>query len=276
MKPFVILILLFIVFISPNTAQNVGQVGDSVVNYQDINGLKHGLWTKKYKNGKTAYIAHFKNDKLIGDYQRFYTSGKVSLQVQYDENEAGPAQLFYDDGVLSAEGRYIHKNVKDGLWKFYGVDGKMVVEIHYKNGVLDGKELKYWRNGKVMEEKNWVNGQQEGLWAQYFETGQDRLKTKMVHNKRHGLYYTYYPNGKYYVKGQYKDNYRVGAWTYYTEEGEVRRATTYKMGVAADQDEIDEKTTREIEEWEKMKDVIPDPNIDNMFKYDKTYQPLSK
>jgi len=276
MKKFLLPALIIFLISTISFAQNVGQKGDTLINYKDINGMKQGKWTKKYKSGKTAYIATFKNDKLIGLYQRFHTTGKLGLEVNYDENESGYAKIYYDDGKLGAEGNYINRNVKDGLWKFYGVDGKLIIEINYKNGILNGKESKYWRNGNLMEEKNWKDGKQEGLWAQYFENGRDRLKTRMINDKRNGVFYVYYPNGRYYAKGAYKDNLRVGHWTFYDKDGTVTRDTEYTNGVAADQDEIDAKTTKEIEEWEQMKGVIPDPNIDNMFKYDKTYGPLSK
>lgn len=276
MKKLIILTLI-LSFTTPFAiSQNVGQKGDTLVNYKDINGLKQGKWSKKYKSGRTAYNASFKNDKLIGLYQRYHSTGKLGLEVNYLENESGYAKIYYDNGNLGAEGKYINRNIKEGLWKFYGVDGKLVVEINYTNGVPNGKELKYWRNGNVMEEKNWVNGKQEGLWAQYFETGKDRLKTRMINDKRNGVFYIYYPNGKYYAKGNYKDNLRTGQWTFYGQDGTILRDTEYVSGIAADQDEFDKKMTKQIEEWENMEGVIPNPNIDNMFKYDKTYGPLSQ
>ena len=276
MKKNFIILLIFTLISFSTYAQNIGQKGDTLINYTDINGMKQGKWSKKYRNGKTAYRAFFKNDKLQGLYQRFFVSGKLGLEVYYDKNEAGPVKIYYDNGVLGAEGYYVNRNVKDSLWKFYSVDGKLVVETHYTKGLQNGKEIKYWRNGQIMEEKNWVNGKQEGLWAQYFENGGDRLRTKMVNNKRNGIYYIYFPNGKHYIEGRYKDNIRVGEWKYYDYDGKVVRDTEYHNGVADDQDEIDEKTAKEVEEWEQMKGLIPDPNIDNMFNYDKKYRPLSK
>lgn len=268
--------LLLCLFTLITFSQNVGQKGDSIVNYKDINGMKQGLWKKRYKNGQTTYIAHFKNDKFIGNYKRYYKNGKQSLEVDYDNKEAGPAKIFYDNGVLGSEGNYINRNVKDGLWKYYGVDGRLVVQAHYKNGIIHGQELKFWRNGKKMEEKNWIDGKQEGLWAQWFENGNSKLKTRMINDKRSGLYYAYYKTGKYYIKGRYKDNLRIGPWSYFDKDGAVTRATEYTNGKAADAAERDAKTAKEIKEWEEMKGMIPNPDIKNMFEYQRTYGPIGK
>ncbi len=276
MNKIILTLLILAVNIHLSVSQNIGQKGDSLVNYKDINGMKQGHWSKKYRNNRVAYIADFKNDKLIGKYQRFYRTGKLSLEVNYGQNESGPAKIYYDNKVLAAEGNYIHRNVKDGLWKFYGVDGRLVVEVTYSNGIKNGKETKFWKNGQKMEEKDWVDGKQDGVWAQWFENGKEKLKVRMISDKRNGLYYAYYPNGRYFMKGKYKENLKVGQWIYYDVDGNITRDTEFTNGVAADQDKIDAKTTKEIEEWEKMDGVIPDPNFDNMSKYDKTYGPKSK
>lgn len=276
MKSIIALCFAIVVFSSTLYSQNVGQKGDSLVNYKDINGLKQGLWKKQYKSGKTAYVAHFKNDKLIGNYKRFYKGGKLSLEVNYEDNESGAAKIYYDNKILGAEGRYVNRNVKDGLWKYYGSDGRIVIQLTYANGIQEGQEIKFWKNGQKMEEKNWMNGQEDGLWAQWFENGKQKLKTRMIKGKRSGVYYGYYPNGGYYVKGWYKDDLRVKEWTFYDTKGNTTRDTEYTNGVAADQDKIDVETTKKINEWEQMKGEIPDPSLDNMFKYDKVYGPKSK
>ncbi len=276
MKLFVQLLVLSLFISNSILAQNVGQKGDTLINYKDINGLKHGKWTKKYKNGKVAYRATFKNDKLIGSYQRFYMSGKLSLNVVYDENESGYANLYYDNGVLGAEGQYINKNVKDGLWKYYGIDGRLVTTVEYKEGVLNGKEIKYWRNGNKLEQKTWTNGKMSGVWYRYYENGTDLLQAKMVDGKRHGGFQMFHKTGRLEVKGQYYNNLRVGRWVFYDKDDKIVRDTEYKNGIADDQEEYDSKLTKMVKAWEDMKGLIPDPSIDNMQRYDKTYGPLSK
>ena len=271
-----ILILLFSFQLS--FTKNIGQKSDSIVNYTDINGLKQGKWSKKYNNEKTAYIATFYNNKLIGSYKRFYKLGRPSLVVEYDSlgNETGYAKLFYDNRKMSAEGMYVSRNIKDGLWKYYGVDGRLVMSINYTKGQKDGKEITYWSNGRVMQEKNWINGIEDGLWLQFFENGKERLKVQMKNGKRNGAYYLYYASGRYYARGLYKNNLKHGHWIYSEPNGDTRRDTEFVNGIAADQDEIDKRVSKEIESYEQMKGLIPDPNIDNMFKYSKTYDPISK
>jgi antitoxin component YwqK of YwqJK toxin-antitoxin module len=276
MKAYLRLLILCLFISSSLLAQNVGQKGDTLINYKDINGLKHGKWTKKYKNGKTAYNATFKKDKLIGPYQRFYMSGKLSMEVDYDQNESGFAKLYYDNGVLGAEGQYINRNVKDGLWKYYGVDGRLATTVEYKNGVLNGKEIKYWKNGNKLEQKTWTEGKMTGVWYRYYENGKDQLQAKMENGVRQGGFLMFHNTGRLYIKGKYHNDIRVGQWVFYDRDDKIIRDTEYKNGVASDQKEYNDKATQMVKEWEEMKGLIPDPNIDNMFKYDKTYGPLSK
>ncbi len=276
MKPYLLFLSFLIGFNWSTMAQNGTQTKDSLINYTDINGRKHGKWTKKYKSGKVAYEAFFKNDKLFGNYKRYYVSGKILMEVSYDEQESGYAKHYYDDGVLSAEGQYVKKNVKQGLWKYYGVDGILLKTINYQNGTHQGRTTTYWRNGKIAEEIDFVNDQMEGLWAQYFENGGTKMKCKMVSDKRNGLFYVNHPNGKLYMKGYYKDNLKIGPWEFYDDKGTVTRSTTFENGVAADQDQIDAETTKTILEYEEMKGKIPDPNEENMFNYQQLYGPISK
>ena len=270
------LILLFSFNLS--FSHNIGQKGDSIVNYTDINGLKQGKWAKKFNNEKIAYSATFHNDKLIGTYKRFYKIGRPSLLVEYDKegDEGGYAKLYYDNRKMSAEGNYIKRNIKEGLWKYYGSDGRLVMNVTYAKGLKNGKEITYWSNGKVMQEKNWLNGVEEGYWLQFFENGKERLKAQIKNGKRNGAYYVSYPNGRYYARGRYKNNLKEGHWIFSEMNGDTRRDTEFTNGVAADQDEIDKQVTKELEEYEQMKGVIPDPNMQNMFKYGETYGPLSK
>ena len=268
--------LIVLLSVSISFSQNIGQKGDTLINYKDINGLKQGKWSKNYKNGRLAYTANFKNDKLIGLYQRFHSTKKLALDITYDEKESGYAKMYYDNGKLEAEGKYIDRNVKDGLWKFYATDGALVLEINYSAGKLNGNETKYWRNGNRMELKTWINDKLDGVWSRYFEDGTMRMQIQYKNNIRTGKIQLFYPNGRMSIDGSYANNLRTGHWMFYEQDGKVRRDTDYIKGVATDQAEVDAKTTKMLEEWENMEGVIPNPNTENMFKYDREYGPKSK
>lgn len=276
MKQLIIILALSLFFGELTFAQDVVKETKEVINYTDINGLKQGKWKKPYKSGRLAYEATFKNDKLIGLYQRFYPSGKLMIEVNYDEKEAGPVTLFYDNGEISARGFYVNRKVRDSVWYLYDANRYRLSEIHYKNGVLHGKQIVYWKNGIKCQEKDWVNGKEEGVWQERFENGNDRLKARMINNKRNGLFSVYYPSGRYYLKGHYKNNIREGLWIYYEENGDVKKELHYINGHAENEDEIDRKITKEILEWDEVKGKIPDPNIENMMHYEKDYRQFSK
>ncbi len=256
-------------------AQNVGQK-DSIVNYTDINGFKQGKWTKVFANKQRAYIAYFKNNKLFGEYKRFYENGKLNLEVNYDDSESGYAKIYYDNGVLGAEGMYINRNVKDGLWKYYTVDGKKVVDINFDNGIPHGDEIKYWINGAKLEKKTWNHGKMVGVWSRYFSDGSFWFQMKYKEGKRDGAAQVFFPNGKMSVKGSYKNNLKHGRWIYYNKDGSIARDTEFINGVPTDEAEVDSMMTKKIKEWDKMKGLIPDPSEENMMNYDKLYGPLSK
>jgi len=274
----IILIIVWVFLYTFSYGQKESSQDSKVKNYTDINNLKQGKWSKPYKSGKTAYIATFKNDKLIGLYQRFYPSGKLMLEIKYDENgnESGPAILYYDNGEISAKGFYINRNVRDSTWNLYNTDRCLVATINYKAGKRNGKEIYYWKSGQKCMEKDWVDGKENGVWREFFENGNDRLKARMINGKRNGLFAIYHPNGRYFLKGYYKNNIREKHWVYYERDGKIRKELDYVHGHAKNEDEIDRARTKEILEWEKVKGEIPEPNIENMLYYEKKYRPLSK
>ena len=95
-------------------------IGDTIINYTDINGNKQGHWEKKYQNGTIAYKAEFKNNKLVGEYTRYYQTGTIKAIIKYDiTGNKGKAILYWDDGTKMATGNYINQNVKDSIWVYF-------------------------------------------------------------------------------------------------------------------------------------------------------------
>ncbi len=109
MKNIVLLILTLLTI--QVVAQNVGQTGDSIVNYTDINGFKQGFWQQKYFNGKVKYEGYFRNDKPYGEFKRYDERGRLTSILNYSMiGDTAEAKMFHENGKIAALGRYINKN----------------------------------------------------------------------------------------------------------------------------------------------------------------------
>ena len=77
-------------------AQNVGQKGDTLINYTDINNMKQGVWRKVYPNGKLAYEGKFRNDKPIGVFNRYLDKRNKIVEEEFIKKSGVPI-LGYGD-----------------------------------------------------------------------------------------------------------------------------------------------------------------------------------
>ncbi len=228
------------------------------VNQIDEQGRKQGFWTKKYRNGVTAYEVTFKNNKPVGEYKRYHENGKLYAFLIYDDKgEWADAKLYDEDGGLIGEGKYFGK-LKDGLWTYYDKDVK-VADENYSMGKKNGTSRTYFRNGQISEEKNWNNDVEDGAWRQYYDNGKKRLETKIDMGVRNSVYYVYYSNGRLKIRGQYKNDLMDGKWIYYDADGKVLKEIVYHMGKAENKDELEKEEQEIFKQFELNKKRLMDP-----------------
>ncbi|PLX03215.1 MAG: hypothetical protein C0594_10740 [Marinilabiliales bacterium] len=257
-----ILVFIFSVLISFSTiAQNVGQKSDTLLNYTDIQGQKQGKWVKKYENEKKAYEGYFVNDKPVGLFKRWYKNGQQKAIMIYDHDTVR-ARLFWDDGKQMSEGKYVNQ-LKDSLWKYYGVDGKIVAEEWYKLGKLHGKSCIFYRDSSLVQELEWKDSLKDGIWKQYYPNKQLKLEAVYKDGKRDGYMKVYYPNGQVKMEGPYYSDFKHGDWYYYTDQGGLDLKIKYRYGIP----EPNEKSEKRIEDLLKDvdKDKYLEPTIENFF-----------
>jgi len=260
--------LFFLVFVGYGLySQNVGQSGDTLINYVDINGLKQGYWEKKYPNGKIKYQARFKNDVPVGVFKRYYTNGQLFAYIIYDDEGkgTGDATYYWDDGKLLAKGKLINIKQKQGLWKIYNVQGVLLSTVNYDKGKMNGLKTTFYHSGKVAEKINYVDGKKDGKMVRYFENG----KVSLVMNYKNGAFdgevLSYYPDGRLKVKGAYKDDLKDGVWEYYDEKGSLIRKIEYVKGKAKNEKELDEELTKMLKELEKESYKYKEPDVEDFF-----------
>jgi len=227
------------------------------LNKTDENGLKQGEWKKVYSNGETAYEVFFKDDKPIGDFNRYHENGKLSSVLHYDSLGMYASALFYDDkGNLLSEGFYKEKD-KDSLWVYFK-DGTKIKEETYKDGKLNGDQIIYYDNGQIFDKKRYENGIQVGLWEKYHKNGKPFLKAFLVNGLMEGPLFRYYYSGELEVKGQYKKDLKEGRWYFYGEDGN-EEMIEYKKGVDINENQVELNNSEEYRKNIEKGKNIADP-----------------
>ena len=96
-------------------------------------GKLNGPQKTYYENGKLKSIVYYKNDRIDGIVE-YDKSGKL-LHKSIFENGTGDWKLYWSNGKVSEEGKYVSGR-KDGVWKKYREDGSLDTILKYDNGRL--------------------------------------------------------------------------------------------------------------------------------------------
>lgn len=240
-----------------SSAQNVGQEGDTLINYTDINGLKQGHWVKHYSNGQKKYEAYFVDNNPVGELKRYDSYGNLYASLTYSaDGHAADAKFYHRSGKISALGKY-YDNEKDSIWLYYSENGDLYLQESYKRGVKDGLFIQYTSEHKKIEEINWKDGEKHGKWRKYYATGGELMfEVNYEHGKLNGEGLVYHSNGKLNKKGKYVNDLMEGSWLIFDERGNYKKQYVYKHGRCP---ELDEEQNRTINELEKQKNQLDDP-----------------
>jgi antitoxin component YwqK of YwqJK toxin-antitoxin module len=260
-------LLFILLFFIPlvTVAQSVTSTTDTVVNRTDGNGLKQGHWITYYEKGNKKYEGFFKDDKPVGTFTRYYEEKGIQSIMEFAEDgKEAYIRIFYNNGKLAAEGKYIER-LKHGEWRYHSYyDSRLSYSENYVHGGKHGISTVYYPNGKVSEILNFSKNKKDGEWIQYFENGRVSLKSTFRAGKLHGNYVQYHPTGMPYVVGAYNQDRRDGEWCIYNEKGEEVMKFDFMMGVARNQDELDRKQEEFLNQLEKNKGKIREPQLSDI------------
>lgn len=208
------------------------------VNQLDNNGKKNGKWIGFYtESNNKRYEGFFHNDNPIGQFIYYSEKGHVSAKVDFINDSISSSNLYYDNGVVMARGKFISK-LKVGKWSTYLRTGDLLNIFNYKSGVLDGAQFMYYPEDKetkkvaLMEEYQCKMGIKDGIWRQYYELGTIKAKGQYVDGKKQGVFEYYFTNGKIDKKGSFVNDQKNGLWYFYDIDNEKMDEIIYKMGKA--------------------------------------------
>lgn len=230
------------------------------VNVTDKQGLKQGLWIKKYPQGTKMYEGYFKDNHPVGEFKRYYETSIIkSLLVYSPDGKEADATLYHPDGKVASKGKYINQ-MKEGKWQFFTADsgGYLISEEYYSKNLKNGPSNKYYPDKTIAEKLNFVNNVKNGEWVQYYKNGHTWLKSNYLNGRLNGKFEAWFEDGKLEFSGQYKNDSRDGTWRIYKNDESLAYQIEYKNGITNDR-KLDIDLSDFMDSLERNKDKIADP-----------------
>ncbi len=211
---------------------------------------------KKYPNGNLMYKGYFKDNMPVGEFLRYYPTGKIKVKMHY-YSEFVMVSLYNEKSLLIAEGRYVEKQ-KDSTWTYYK-DNKLVGKEEYTSGLLDGEVKKFFSNGNIAEIQEYKEGMKDGQWKRYYREGKLMCSCKYIKGKLNGLFFAYTPLGVRDIEGTFRNNVREGIWNYYDKNGSLRFSIEYECGMPTDIEQLEKMNKEDGFLYKKGENHFIDP-----------------
>ncbi|HSP87390.1 MAG TPA: toxin-antitoxin system YwqK family antitoxin [Ignavibacteriaceae bacterium] len=152
--------ILVIVFIFPSCSESPKKKTVEVKFDAPIYDSTGNLFTgtkKETINGKTIEY-DFVNGKKHGSFKIYYENGNLEMEGQIKENKNdGHWKYYYQDGTLESEGNFANDLI-EGKWSWFYPTGKIKETAEYKNGLREGNTIVYDEDGKIISEKMYKMG----------------------------------------------------------------------------------------------------------------------
>jgi uncharacterized protein len=185
----------------------------------DITEAKVIVKKEYFDNGKVKTSGGFVNDKPVGQHTEYAKNGKVVETKRYNQS-----------GVLLSKGIIDEKDLKQGDWTYYFLNGKVKSVGKYKNNRRQDDWTFYYENGQVEQKGEYdKRGKENGTWTWYFDNGNILREEVFKDGLEDGNAVEYERNGNIVTKGTYVEGQREGDWYY--DVGDEIEEGPYKGGL---------------------------------------------
>jgi len=112
----------------PFTGREKARVENKIIEYDIVDGLKHGDFRLYYESGNIEIIGQIDKNRNIGKWQYFYESGQMESEGNFvDDLPEGEWKWYYRSGDLR-EQRSFEGGKRIGLWKQLNEGGNVIKE----------------------------------------------------------------------------------------------------------------------------------------------------
>jgi len=117
---------------TPFTGREKARIEDKIIEYDILNGIKHGEFFLYYEDGTLQIKGKIDSNKNVGKWEYFYPNGEIESQGFFiNDMPEGRWTWFYTNGKLKEEGSY-HNGRRVGWWKQFDENGNVIFENDFK------------------------------------------------------------------------------------------------------------------------------------------------
>lgn len=201
-------------------------------NEVDKQGRKQGHWIKTDKNGVKIFEGNFVDGLETGTFEYFYPDGTIKIRNVYKTPGTYCSHEAFDEkGNRLAEGFYNKRN-RDGEWRFYTEEGKLIKIANYNMGIKEGAHIIFTSKGDTAEVCNWSDNRRNGRW--WKRVGTNGYITGIYSKgSLEGRLTEYDNNGQLVREGFYINGRKDGQYKYF-ENNQLTVDETWKDGYMLD------------------------------------------
>lgn len=177
-------------FLTPQPYQKVQRVYG-----RDEEGNSRSYITSYHPNGQVKQYLEACNNRAQGVYKEWFSDGTLKIEsyviggVADLNTTAEESWLFeglsyaYDEkGKLLAEILY-HKGELEGESKYYHPQGALWKKMHFEKNLLEGEEIILRADGALFQKTFYVKGKKEGRSERYWENGEVAFRENYKENR---------------------------------------------------------------------------------------------
>ena len=115
----------------PFTGTERAKVEDKIIEYDIVDGIKHGKFKLYFSNGNIAASGQIDSNKNTGKWQYYYESGSLESEgIFVNDLPEGKWVWYYVTGILKEEG-YYDLGKRTGIWKSFDEKGDLINETDF-------------------------------------------------------------------------------------------------------------------------------------------------
>jgi antitoxin component YwqK of YwqJK toxin-antitoxin module len=101
---------------------------------------------------------------------------------------------------------------REGSWRWFSEEGRLVEEASYRRGLLHGPVTKWFATGVLKEETQRAWGMLNGPFARFHPNGRLAEDGEHIEGRVHRAYCRWWPNGRKRIEGAFNHGVPVGEW----------------------------------------------------------------